>query len=463
MNYDYDTIIIGAGMSGLGAGIRLAYYDQKVAILERHYTIGGLNSFYRHDGRDHDVGLHAVTNFSPPGSKRTPLSRLFRQLRIRWEEFALCPQLGSAVAFPGLMLKFSNDFELLESEIASAFPHEIDNFRNLVRNIVDYDDLDFETGSRSAKEFVREHIKDPLLLNMIFCPLMYYGCARENDMDFAQFCILFHSIFLEGLGRPYKGVRLILKTLVRKFRECGGELKLRSGVSKLRLEGKRVAGVVLDDGTEITARNVMSSAGWRETMRMIDDPAANTERPAGQLTFVETISVLDSQPQDLGFDKTVVFFNDSETFDWRRCDGLVDIRSGTICSPNNFHYEQPLDEGMIRVTCIANFDRWKELSDEQYQIEKLKWYDRISASAVRFIPEFRHRVVSTDTYTPKTISRFTWHDNGAIYGSPEKQYDGTTPIENLFVCGTAQGFVGIVGAITSGLSMANQHLLKPAL
>ena len=48
----YDTIIIGAGMSGLAAGIRLAYYDQKVCILERHTTIGGLNSFYRLNGRD---------------------------------------------------------------------------------------------------------------------------------------------------------------------------------------------------------------------------------------------------------------------------------------------------------------------------------------------------------------------------------------------------------------------------
>ena len=62
----YDTIIIGAGMSGLAAGIRLAYYEQRVCILERHNTIGGLNSFYRLRGRDYDVGLHAVTNFTPP-------------------------------------------------------------------------------------------------------------------------------------------------------------------------------------------------------------------------------------------------------------------------------------------------------------------------------------------------------------------------------------------------------------
>ena len=37
-------------------------------------------------------------------------------------------------------------------------------------------------------------------------------------MDWGQFSIMFRSIFLEGLGRPAAGVRLILKHLVRKFR-----------------------------------------------------------------------------------------------------------------------------------------------------------------------------------------------------------------------------------------------------
>jgi len=96
----YDTIIIGAGMSGLAAGIRLAYYDQRVCILERHYTIGGLNSFYRLRGRDYDVGLHALTNVTPKGTKTGPLARLWRQLRMRWDDFAIAPQLGSEIASP---------------------------------------------------------------------------------------------------------------------------------------------------------------------------------------------------------------------------------------------------------------------------------------------------------------------------------------------------------------------------
>jgi phytoene dehydrogenase-like protein len=114
----YDTIIIGAGMSGLSAGIRLAHYEQRVCILERHNTIGGLNSFYRLRGRDYDVGLHAVTNFTPAGAKRGPLARLLRQLRFQWADFALVPQIGSAIAFPGVALRFGNDIELLVAEIA---------------------------------------------------------------------------------------------------------------------------------------------------------------------------------------------------------------------------------------------------------------------------------------------------------------------------------------------------------
>ena len=42
----YDTIIIGAGLSGLAAGIRLAMFDKQVCIVEKHTELGGLNSFY---------------------------------------------------------------------------------------------------------------------------------------------------------------------------------------------------------------------------------------------------------------------------------------------------------------------------------------------------------------------------------------------------------------------------------
>src|SRR5262245_30818882 len=315
----YDTIIIGAGMSGLAAGIRLAYYDQRVCILERHYTIGGLNSFYRLRGRDYDVGLHALTNVTPKGTKSGPLARLLRQLRFRWDDFAIAPQIGSEIAFPGVRLKFDNDTRTLRDEIAWAFPKQADNFDRLNREIVAYDDLNETHSGISAREIVSSIITEPLLVEMLFCPLMFYGSAREHDMDWGQFSIMFRSIFLEGLGRPHAGVRLILKHLVRKFRSLGGELRLRASVKRMVVEEGRVTGVELENDEVLEACNVVSSAGWCETMRLCDDghPVVNSRVP-GQLTFCETIATLDAEPRDLGLDRTITFFNDHEKFTWRK-------------------------------------------------------------------------------------------------------------------------------------------------
>jgi phytoene dehydrogenase-like protein len=460
----YDTIIIGAGMSGLAAGIRLAYFNQRVVILERHYTIGGLNSFYRLRGRDYDVGLHAVTNFTPKGAKKGPLARLLKQLRFKWEDFALAPQRGSQISFPGVSLNFGNGIELLAADIARRFPAERDNFQRLQARIVDYDDLSEEHYRLSARQVLSETLGDPLLIEMLLCPLMWYGNAREHDMDFGQFCIMFRSVYMEGFARPFSGVRLILKNLIRRFRELGGELKLRSGVERIHVEGDRVAGVVLENGQQLEGRRVVSSAGLVETLRLCDDVTSVDPQRAGQLSFIESISVLDRQPKDIGCDRTIVFFNDSAQFDWRKpSDDLCDVRTGVICSPNNYLYDSAdgqLDDGVMRITALANFDHWSGLNEEQYQLEKLRWYDRTVASAVRFVPDFRSHVIETDMFTPRTIRRFTWHDNGAVYGAPEKRIDGTTHLKNLFLCGTDQGFVGIIGAIVSGISIANQHCLR---
>src|SRR4029077_3977883 len=132
--------------------------------------------------------------------------------------------------------------------------------------VADYDDLNEQMAGCSARDVVRGIIRDPLLTEMLFCPLMYYGSARENRTVFAQFSIMFRSIFMEGFARPWAGVRLILKNLVRKFKQLGGELRLRTGVERMEVEQGRVARVVLEDGTHVEGQRVLSSAGWLETM-----------------------------------------------------------------------------------------------------------------------------------------------------------------------------------------------------
>jgi phytoene dehydrogenase-like protein len=473
----YDVAIIGAGMSGLAAGIRLAHFGKAVCIFERHNAVGGLNGFYSIAGRKYDVGLHAMTNFVRPGVKGTPLTKLLRQLRIEREEFALCEQRQSRVAFGPRgesSLRFTNDFAVFEQDVAQRFPAEADGFRRLVAAIRAYDDVSLDAKAVSARAIVRDHLRDPLLEDMLFCPLMYYGSATERDMEFGQFVIMFKALFLEGFARPFEGVRQVLRVLLDKYRSAGGERRMKCGVQRISRRADGVNLLLLDSGEEITATHVISSIGAPETERLMDGsagataPAAEPTAP-GRLSFVETISVLKTQPAELGWgDDTIIFFNDSERFDYARPDAPVDPRSGVICIPNNFDYGagKTLPEGLVRVTCLANYDSWAGLLEETYQAEKQRWFRTVQASAQRFLPAlpvpaaFDHAIVATDMFTPRTITKFTGHLQGAIYGAALKHRQGRTALPNVYLCGTDQGFLGIVGAMLSGISMANYHILQ---
>jgi hypothetical protein len=213
---------------------------------------------------------------------------------------------------------------------------------------------------------------------------------------------------------------------------------------------------------------VLSSAGYAETMRLCDPPqAAAAAANTGALTFVETITVFDRPPAAWGWgDDTIVFFNDSDRFEYAAAREQVDLRSGVICLPNNFDYgETGLPEGLFRVTCLASYERWAHLPEETYQAGKKHWFAAATRSARRFLPAVDDAVlagaqVATDMFTPRTIRKFTGHLNGAIYGAPRKIRDGRTHLDNLHLCGTDQGFLGIVGAMLSGISMANYHVLQ---
>ncbi|RLC95391.1 MAG: phytoene dehydrogenase [Chloroflexi bacterium] len=458
---DYDVIIIGAGMSGLAAGIRLAYYDRKVCILERHHRVGGLSSFYRRKGHDIDVGLHAMTNYVPRSVKLTPLPKLLRQLKLRPEDFDLRQQRVSVTRFPEKSLRFSNDFDLFVQEVRENFPRQIDNFQKLVKTIFEYDELALDAKPLSARQIVSSYITDPLLVEMLFCPLMFYGSSQENDIEFGQFVIMFKGIYHEGFARPQAGIRQILDTLVRQYESHGGHLRLKCGVQSLQVSNGKVTALVLDNGEVLRAERIISSIGYIETLRLLSDyDPARFNCEEGRISLVEFIFVLDREPAHLGYDTTITFFNTSEKFHYQRPEDLVDLSSGVICCPNNFKFDKPLPEGMIRITNLANYQRWNDLNQEEYSEQKAAWQEKALQQALSFVPDFRDCIVFTDMFTPKTIYRYTGHLNGAVYGAPNKVKDGRTHLDNLFLCGTDQGFLGIVGSMLSGISMANLHVLQ---
>lgn len=460
----YDQVIIGGGLSGLAAAIRLARFGFKVLILEKHSLPGGLNSYYYRQGRLLETGLHAMTNFAPPAVKAAPLNRLFRQLKLPRKKFITHQQLRSTIFFPdNLSLSFSNDPELLLGEVGRLFPESLTRFKVLVELIENYDPF----GDRpwtSAKGRLREILANDRLMNMLLWPLMMYGNCNEHDMDFDQFVIMFQAIFLEGFFRPAGTIKDFLDLLLSHYRALGGEIRFRAPVERFETSGDTVTSVILASGEKIGARQVISTAGYPATLQFMATGASRAAEAAkykGRMSFVEIINVLPAACRaQLRCAETIIFYNLAEPFDYRRPDEAVNVNCGVICFPENFHDLPATEEFQLRVTHPANYELWKSFTASEYRDQKTRWAARSAARIREIIGNYQENILYQDVFTPLTIEKFTGKANGAIYGSPIKLRDGTTPLRNLFVAGTDQGYLGIVGAMLSGVTMVNQHIFE---
>lgn len=463
----YDALVIGAGLSGLAAGIRIAMYGKRVAVLEKHYLWGGLNSFYKRGGRLFDTGLHALTNYVDRRVSGKPLTRVVRQLRIGYDALDLAPQSHSTVVSDGAVLRFSNQVDELIENAGALVPGKKDRFVALVEDLAARRLGEEEEPERSARAELMDRLGDELLVDLLLIPCCYYGSARENDVDWDQFVILFHSIFLEGLAMPRQGIRPLLDLFKARLDETGGELRRKSEVVRVLSTDGRTTGVELADGTQLLADTVLSSAGRVETNRLIDPERTEdpVHSPRGKLSFVETISVLDTDPRAMQgghpdcTSSGVVFFSNRRPFRYERPDEAVDLSSGVISMTQNFPGAHMDKEPVFRVTCLANHERWTGIDGDTYDAQKQRWSDGALAAATAFCPDVRPHEVFRDVFTPTTITRYTGHHEGTVYGSPSKVRDGRTELGGLFLIGTDQGYLGIVGAAMSGISMANQHVL----
>ena len=457
-------LIIGGGLSGIAAAIRFSRFEPGAVILEKHSRIGGLNSYYYRNKRLIETGLHAITNFAPANQKNAPLNRLLRQLKLKRRQLQTHEQLGSEIRFVNReSLCFSNDFDLFHQDIGQKFPHSLDRFNRLLKTIESYDPFQV-APFKSAKTIMGDILENDLLTDMILCPLMFYGSSVEDDMDFGQFVIMFRAIFLEGFFRPSGTIKEFLDLLQNHLESFGGQVRLNSTVKRIIHNDHRVSGVELTSGEVIHCDHMVSTIGLEETFDLLEEKKVKEEKD--RLGFIESIFLVDKpKNQQLTADRTIIFYHLENTFHYRSpTNRLADLNSGVICFPGNFQGVDPGQPLEIRATHLADYDHWKAISGirSNYLSQKRHIADQSKEYIEKIIGKFRTNIIFEDTFTPITVERFTAKKKGAIYGSPHKIMNGDIGFQNLFIAGTDQGFLGIIGSMLSGVSIVNQHIL-PAL
>jgi phytoene desaturase len=276
---DYNVIVIGAGVGGLGIGALLSKKGRKTLILEQSDRIGGCCSTFEKNGFRFDLGASLIEDL--------PLmDRLFRRLgtQVKDEVSLVAPDpVFNVVCKDGTRIKYPISIEESAQEIGKVSPDDVKNWYAFCKYMKEFNDAAiggfFGHPANTLGDVVDIFSKTPTLLK--FMPLFngnYQNVLKKFFKDERIRESISYQCFYAGLPPemlpglyaviPYTehegiyytkgGMIGIPNALERIGGKFGMEVRLNTLVKRIIVKDRQALGVVLGDGTEITADLVIS-------------------------------------------------------------------------------------------------------------------------------------------------------------------------------------------------------------
>jgi phytoene desaturase len=277
---DYDVIVIGAGCGGLGAGALLAHQGRRVLVVEQSERVGGCCSTFEKQGYKIDLGA-SIIEF--PQVIDWCFQRMGTTFAKEVDLVAVDP-VFSAILHDGTRVSYPISLEGTAKEIGRIAPGDVKGWERYSKKMQGFLDAAlkgfFVSPATNLADVVRLFARTPALLkyNSMFFG-SYEGIIRKYFKDEKVVeSLSFHS-FYAGLPPallpghfamiPYAehgGIYYAKGGMIgipKGFQKCGErsgmKVRLNAPVRKILIENKRVKGVLLEDGTEITAGIVVSN------------------------------------------------------------------------------------------------------------------------------------------------------------------------------------------------------------
>ncbi|MBA1341053.1 MAG: D-amino acid dehydrogenase [ANME-2 cluster archaeon] len=249
-----NIVIIGGGLAGLAAAYRLSD-EHHVTVVEKDDALGGMAQSYHIDDHtdghinDHIDDYYIEKYYHHFFSSDTELMGLIDELgltgRLQWVR-GTTGYYWSGRAYP-----MNKPLEILKFPPMSL----LDIFRlgllvlrtKLVRDVRSYDDI-------TAGEWILK-IAGSGVYNNFFQPLLNSKFGSNANRVSAAWLVgrvkIRSNRGAEGerLGYMRGGFHHLIAALADSIRERGGRIITGDGVKKILMEGSRVSGVKLDEGT----------------------------------------------------------------------------------------------------------------------------------------------------------------------------------------------------------------------
>ena len=451
---EYDVIVIGSGLAGLTCANMLARGGHSVLLLEQHYNLGGLATWFKRRGHIFDIALHGF----PVGMIKTcrkywtpEIADMIVQLKgIRFDN----PQFSFTTTYD------REDFIRILQERFKIPRENIENFFNTARNMNFYDDQSMTTREFFEKFFPRHDD----VVRMLMEPIAYANGSTLDDPAIS-YGIVFSNFMSKGVYTVRGGTDQFIGKMREELLKNGVAIRTKCLVEKIvieegKTESKKTAGVIAN-GKRIKSKAVVSNGNLLSTIHKLVGDENFSESCIEEAKRVRLnnstcqVYIGIKKGEEIDYIGDLLFTSEAEKFD------SGELRNkNTTSRAFSIYYPQtrPGSDMYSIVACYnANYDDWANLSEEEYRASKERLIQRTLDALEKYVPKIRDKVDHLEASTPKTFQRYTLHLGGASFGT---KFEGLKVSMGLPKEIAGLFHTGSVGIIMSGwLGTANYGVI----
>ena len=261
------VVIVGAGLAGLSAALRLAGAGRKVTVLERESVPGGRNGLLKKDGYSFDTGPSVLTM---PSLINDAFNCVGEDMKD-WLELTPLTPLYRAFYADGSQLDVHADTNEMEAEIAKHISStEAAGYRRYVEFVTklykyemnDFIDRNIDSplnlltpnlarlialgGFRRLSPKVNQFMKDPRLQKVYSFQAMYAGVSPQQAL--AIYAVIAYMDSVNGVFFPKGGMHAVPRALAAAAQKHGVVFKYNTTVTNVEVSNGRAKAVITEAG-----------------------------------------------------------------------------------------------------------------------------------------------------------------------------------------------------------------------